>query len=86
MWHVDIHSSAMDIYKGQLMSNPLQSNQLEDPSHNTEPQGEDWDTISIAVRPDFKKKFKGVAGRLGLKPSQYGRMVLHDAVTRAEAA
>lgn len=68
------------------MSNAIPPNELRDPPPDIEPQGENWDTISIAVRPDFKEKFNGVAVRLGLKPSQYGRMVLHDAVTRAEAA
>lgn len=68
------------------MSNSLSPNDLEDSRPDIEPQEEEWDTISIAVRRDFKVKFNGAARKVGLKPSQYGRMVLHDAVTRAEAA
>lgn len=68
------------------MANLQPPNDLEDSRPDIEPQEEDWDTISIAVRRDFKEKFNGAAKKVGLKPSQYGRMVLYDAVTRAEAA
>ena len=71
------------------MSNPLSSNHLEDPLLPPDPQGDSgdpWDTIPIAVRRSFKAKFKDAAKKVGLKPSQYGRMLLHDGVARTQQA
>lgn len=71
------------------MSNPLSDKRLEDPPLSPDPQGgnsDPWDTIPIAVRKSFKKKFKDAAKKVGLKPSQYGRMLLHDGVARTQQA
>jgi predicted transcriptional regulator len=46
----------------------------------------DWATISIAVPRELKHRFEAVADRLHLKASQYGRMVIADAVSRQESA
>lgn len=67
-----------------IVSNPMNTNALEDSRETGGPQGDDWATISIAVRHDFKERFVAASDKVGLKPSQYGRMILYDGVARTE--
>lgn len=57
-------------------------NDLEPASLDADAQ--EWDTLPIAVSPELKARVKRVAESMGLKPSQWGRMILMDAVTRHE--
>ncbi len=59
------------------MSNPVNNNDLPPPAK--------WATLSIAVSPELKARLDEMAAGVGLKPSQYGRMVLMDDIARKTA-
>ncbi len=63
----------------------MSDNNLNDSRGSRQSQDE-WETISIAVSPELKEQFNAAAEQLKLKPSQFGRMLIADALNRAKAA
>jgi len=45
-----------------------------------------WTAITIAVSPGMKRDFFDLADKMHLAPSQYGRMLIADAIGRGKAA
>ena len=56
------------------------------PMHDGAQDDDPWTVIPIAVRQSFKDEWLAFVLKTGLKPSQYGRMVLHDDYSRKVAA
>lgn len=68
------------------MNDPNQPNPLADTDlQATQPQGLE-DVLPVALRSEDKARIHAAARRLGLRASTWARMVLLEAVDRAEAA
>lgn len=47
---------------------------------------EGWSILGVPLRPSMKSDVQAIARRTGLRPAQWARQVIADAVSRAKAA
>ena len=62
-----------------MVDKPLADNSLDSPQEDA-PQ--EWETVSIALSRELKEQFFAKAKSMHLRPSQYGRILIAQAVER----
>lgn len=67
-----------------MPSNALPDNGLESEEPPAAGQETGWVTLSVAVRPDLKRRVIAQARRQDIRPSQLCRLLLSDSVARLE--
>lgn len=67
-----------------MTSKAIQDNHLTTPADELAQEG--WEILGVPLRPAMKADVRVLARRAGLRPAQWARQAISEAVARAKAA